>query len=66
MRYPRGNKNAAACLIGAFVFLLFGGFLFSWMIWSRGRVDAMLRWPEIDARIVSADTSASYRRPVGK
>jgi hypothetical protein len=53
-------------MVGAFLLLLFGGFLFPWMIWSRGRVEAMTRWPEIDARIISADTTSSYRRPVGR
>jgi hypothetical protein len=66
MRFPRANKSAVVCLVGASALLLFGGFLFPWMIWSRGRVEAMLRWPEIDARVVFADTRTSYRRPVGR
>jgi hypothetical protein len=65
MLFPRANKNAVACLIGAFVFLLFGGFIFPWMIWSRGRIEAMTQWPEIDAKVVSAETHATYRRPAG-
>jgi hypothetical protein len=66
MRFPRVTKSAAVCLTGAFVLLLFGGFIFPWLIWSRGRVEAMTQWPEVDARVVSAGTTSSYRRPVGK
>ncbi|HUG10483.1 MAG TPA: DUF3592 domain-containing protein [Opitutaceae bacterium] len=66
MRFPKANKCAGVCLTGAFVFLLFGGFIFPWMIWSRGRVEAMTQWPEIDARVVSAETRSTYRRPAGR
>jgi hypothetical protein len=62
MRLPKLTPHARLCLGGAFIFLMFGGFLFPWMIWSHGRVDAMLAWPAIEAKIVAADTTAVYRR----
>lgn len=53
------------CLFGAFIFALFGVFMFPWMIWSQGRVEAMTMWPVTDAEIVAADTTWTYRKGEG-
>ena len=63
--FPKLSANARMCLIGAFVFALFGMFMFPWMIWSRGRVEDMLKWPTAKAEIIAADTKWVYRKNEG-
>jgi len=48
-----------------FVFGLFGLLMFPWMIWSRGRVEVMLKWPTADAEIIGTDTKSRYRKNEG-
>ncbi len=65
MRFPKLNANARMCLIGAFVFALFGVFMFPWMSWTRRRVEAMTKWPAADAEIVATDTTWTYSKNEG-
>jgi hypothetical protein len=63
--FPKLSANARMCLIGVFVFGLFGVFMFPWMIWSRGRLEDMLKWPTAEAQIIAADTKWVHRRNEG-
>lgn len=56
MLLPKLSSNARLCVVGAFIFLLFGGFMLPWQIWSRARVEAMLQWPVTGATVVAAHT----------
>ncbi|MBI3884856.1 MAG: DUF3592 domain-containing protein [Opitutae bacterium] len=58
-------SNARMFLVGAGVFVLFGLFLLPWSVWSRSRVEAMAKWPTVNATVVSADTRWVYRKNEG-
>lgn len=64
-RRPRLRRPSTPILqlfIGAFVFCLFGLFLFPWGIWNARRLEEMAVWPTAEAEVVAADTAFRYRR----
>ena len=63
--FPKLSVNARMFLLGSIVFGLFGVLIFPWMIWSRSRVEDMLRWPSVEAEILSTDTKSVYRKREG-
>jgi hypothetical protein len=65
LRFPKLSSNAVACLFGAFVFALFGVFMFPWMLWSRARVEAMIDWTTAQAEIVKAGATSRFQKGAG-
>ena len=53
------------CILGAFIFALFGVFMFPWMLWSRARVEAMTTWPLAEAEVIETGIQSRYRRGAG-